>query len=355
MKDSRHRRLLTALGVATIGVMGLTAGVQASTEPAASGRLVGPQATSAQIRLIAWPNDHYMRSVRAGDNVKTIEVGRGRADAAGRFVVVVDRRKLTPKYRQADGSANLQLLAGTGHGFGSWSFSLPGAGQARMALPDLRLVRWAGSRAGGSGGDVGPNATGCAWTLLDTYDAMSTIGESWPYGQDTSWMSSQDQHSLTTGIAISSTGANNSWSVGGTSSTTTGVTFTWAASIAYRVYKVELRYGDYRQNGNCVGHNIYETRPMYPTGGYGTGGAGSVPSWTHCTSVSAGTWTRDSTSGSSYTKSGGVDIAGFIGINLSLTTSYSSSRTLNYRFTVTRHVCGSDDVPSMAAKIQTKA
>jgi len=75
----------------------------------------------------------------------------------------------------------------------------------------------------------------------------------------------------------------------------------------------------------------------------------------NCTSVPAGTWTRNDTSGSSYTKGGGIDIAGFIGISLSLTTSYSSSRELSYRFTVTRHVCGSDDVPSRAAKIQTKA
>ena len=184
---------------------------------------------------------------------------------------------------------------------------------------------------------------------------MSIIGESWPYSVDTSWMSSADGHSLTVDDAISGTGANSSWKVGGTSSTTTGVTFTWDSSSAYRTYKIELHYGKYRQNGNCVGHAVYETRVMYPTGGYGTGGAGSVPWWTHCTQVSPGTWTRNDTSGSSYTKSGGVDISGFIGIDLSLTTSYSSTRELNYRFTVTRHVCGSDDVPSLAAKIRTKA
>ena len=94
---------------------------------------------------------------------------------------------------------------------------------------------------------------------------------------------------------------------------------------------------------------------MYPTGGYGDGGAGSVPSWTQRAPVSPGTWTRSDSSGCSYTKAGGIAISGFIGINLSLTTSYPSTRELDYRFAVTRHVCGSDDVPSLAAKIQTKA
>ena len=259
MKGSRFGQLLAAMAVRTFGGMGLTAGVQATAGPVASGRLVGPDAASAQIRLLVWPNDHYLRSVRVGDNVKTIEVGRGRADATGRFAVAVDRTKLTSRYRQADGSANLQLLASTGRGFRSWSFSLPSTMPARLALPNLGLVRSAGSLARGSSDLVDPNGTGCAWTLLSTYDAMSIIGESWPYSVDTSWMSSADSHSLTVDDAISSTGANSSWKVGGTSSTTTGVTFTWAASIAYRTYKVELRYGQYRQNGNCVGHAVYET------------------------------------------------------------------------------------------------
>ena len=114
MKGSRFGQLLAAMAVRTFGGMGLTAGVQATAGPVASGRLVGPDAASAQIRLLVWPNDHYLRSVRVGDNVKTIEVGRGRADATGRFAVAVDRTKLTSRYRQADGSANLQLLASTG-------------------------------------------------------------------------------------------------------------------------------------------------------------------------------------------------------------------------------------------------
>lgn len=197
-------------------------------------------------------------------------------------------------------------------------------------------------------GDPAPKP-GCSYWLVGTYDIWSQIGDGLSYNsRQTNWMYDASSHTVTVGAAISSGGG---WTSSGTTSTTTGVTFTWAASSSDRYFDVQIRYGNYANN--CGAPNSF--RAIYPTGGYRTRLISYDPAWTYCVQVSAGTWTRSTQGGSSYSLSGGVLAAGVIGINLSMNTSYASTRTLSYNQTVSRHLCGSNNTPSLAARIAGKA
>ena len=131
------------------------------------------------------------------------------------------------------------------------------------------------------------------------------------------------------------------------------MSFTWAESIYYRDYRVQERYGKYRLSYQVGGYqNDWTDHVQYPTGGYHTTYVLNT-TFTHCVPVSAGVWTLSSTSANAFSLSGGVKIAGTLGIDLSVATDYSSSHTINYRLVSTGTVCGDNAVPSSASNANT--
>jgi hypothetical protein len=70
-----------------------------------------------------------------------------------------------------------------------------------------------------------------------------------------------------------------------------------------------------------------------------------------CQSTGPGIWSRATQGGYSFSLSGGITIAHWIGINLSMNTAYDSSRILSYRILDNTSMCGNDNVPSMSAQV----
>jgi hypothetical protein len=130
-----------------------------------------------------------------------------------------------------------------------------------------------------------------------------------------------------------------------------GVEFTWPASSSDRYFDVQIRYGKY--DNNCG--TPLSFKAIQPTGGYQTRSVSYDPSWTNCAPVPPGTWVRSTQGGNNYSLSGGVQAGSVIGINLSMNTSYSSTRSLTFYQSVNRHLCGNDNDPSYAGRIAGKA
>jgi len=177
---------------------------------------------------------------------------------------------------------------------------------------------------------------------------MAVIGKALPYGSDTGWMKSGTSQTMTVGAAASVSGTYGSWSANGTSSATSGVTFTWAESVAYRDFRVQLKYGKFRLRCGGIYFNDYTEMVRYPTGGFTTASLGSS-TYANCVPVSQGLWARSSGSGNHFSTSVGVKIASLLGIDLSLDANYSTTHTLYYRLVANGKVCGDNDQPSPAS------
>jgi hypothetical protein len=101
--------------------------------------------------------------------------------------------------------------------------------------------------------------------------------------------------------------------------------------------------------GACP-RNYYFDQPEGLAGGF----TYTYPGWrgfSHCQTVNTGTWVRQWQGGNSFSLGGGVNIAPWIGINLSVTTSYDSARALYYSITSPTSLCGDNAVPGIAGQI----
>jgi hypothetical protein len=213
--------------------------------------------------------------------------------------------------------------------------------RARQAIPDVPAVVDAA-------GEI------CTWRLLSTSDRWVVIGETWPYGSDRGWMESSSSHSLTVGMAVSSSGTYGSWNASGSSTSSSGVTFEWAESSADRDYRVQERFGKYRLWCSTSGwRNDYREKYVLSTGGYTNVLLGTRPNYANCSPVGAGLWKRNASTGNHSVFATGVKISSLLGIDLSVDTNYASTRILNYRLATPGKVCGSDAVPSLAGKVMT--
>jgi hypothetical protein len=155
------------------------------------------------------------------------------------------------------------------------------------------------------------------------------------------------------GSAASGSGVFGSWSANGTATTSTGVTKSWPASIAYRSYLVGITYGKYRQQCYSIWQDAWKAWPLGHNGYNDDDSAGPQPVWNFCGTESAGLWTRESSSGSHYSNSVGVKIQGWLGINLSSDSNYETSATLSYYLQARGKMCGSNATPATAAKVRS--
>lgn len=330
----------------------------------ASGTLTNSRNRTAKgtVAITAWPNEAFQRRLHEGSQFATPTVGWARAGKTGAFTVRLDTRSLGADYVNANGTVNLVAIGWTPTSQGRWAFPAyvgptgsTSTASGRAATPVARFTIRANDPLSAArdqnAGDVHPLVS-CSYQLLSSYDAMGTIGRSVSYGSDTSWMKSGSSHTMTVGAAASVTGAYGSWSASGTSSTTSGVTFTWAQSVAYREYQVQLRYGKFRLYCGGLGTSDFAEMVRYPTGGFTTAGSSSA-SWSNCAPASKGQWERTKSGGKHFSTSVGVKIASELGINLSMDSNYDSSHTLYYKLVADGKVCGDNAVPSMASNVRS--
>ena len=342
---------------------------------AVEGQLVDSRGrpSSGTIQAFAWPTEAVLSKIRTGAPVQKLAVSAARVGTDGRFSLRLARSLLPADYVSANGQVDLELIAWSASAQRRWFVSVrsdSAGGEPVWVLPvapkNLSASSAADKRvnaaialteplqaAPAQQSGPTPNLPVCPPSvLISTHNVYVLIGRSMnnESGQ-TSWMHDGSSHSVTLGVAVSSQSAIG-YSASGTSSTTTGVDFTWAGSSSDRRYYVQTQYGKYRFV--CAGVVQYTFKPRVPTGGFTQSTSSFNAAWSNCAPVSPGTWTRVRTDGNTTKFGAGVEAAGHIGINLSFESNYSSTRTLNYKLTLTGRVCGSNNLPSLASEVEAE-
>jgi hypothetical protein len=312
------------------------------------------------VAALALPDEQSNRSLKIGDRILTPTVGWATAGSDGAFSLPVDPTLVAAGHRSATGQVNLELIAW--NGIIQTQFFMPVQLSVTVASPTatsrpvtagltLRLkdpIVRPSSLIGRV--QSSPNIIVCYYYLISTYLAWDDVGESYPYpgSQTTSWFSIGTNHSSTLGAATSYTGGYGTWSASGSYSISAGVTTSWGASTADRIYQIQTEYGKYVNH--CSG---YATFPIQPTGGTNVVAA-TAPDWCNYYDVpmSGGvTFTRNSSSGNDFNLSGGVLAKSVLGINLSLDSKYSSDRSLSYHYKYPGYLCGNNSYPATAGRI----
>ncbi|MCI0426060.1 MAG: hypothetical protein L0Z47_09480 [Actinobacteria bacterium] len=313
-----------------------------------------------------------------GDKVPVAEVARTEASANGSFTVNLDPNLLPLTHQSDDRRVNLEVFGWAGNHEGHWFLSaqavdvggettwldpilaesfLNTSVQAfdpineRTALLHLDLDADSALQPDSTvwGPEVALAAgTGCSYSLLSrNHLQWEIIAQTSPASGQTGSATFTVAHTHVVGVALSATGGG--WSAGGTSSITSGFSQAFSASSSSRNYRAQVEYGKYRRS--CTGiPQDYAYRPIGHSGGTSTSTL-VPPTFSYCAPVAAGTWSRTSSSGNSFSLSGGVQAAGIIGINLSATHGYQTSVKISYTQSSAKKLCGNNALPASAGRI----
>jgi hypothetical protein len=298
--------------------------------------------TSGTVAVIAWPNETYNRSTQS-DVVPTPTVGWTTAGSDGSFTLRVDQSRISSQYVNPNGQVNFEAVGWNATSQGYLSF--PRDPNAFASAPSYDVVL---------DQPIYPSQGGyCYYKKVSESNVWVVIGQSWPYGTDKGWMKSVSSHGVVVGVGFSTTGNYGDWTQSGTSSQSSGVTFTWPESVAYRDFRVQHLYRKFHLLCDTGPAPDWKERDAYGTGGFTTTSLGAPPTMTNCAPVSMGLWERDSSSGKHTVLSSGVKILGVIGIDMSMDTNYASTRVLSYRLVSTGKVCGDNAAPALASRVKT--
>lgn len=202
--------------------------------------------------------------------------------------------------------------------------------------------------------DVSTSAPGnCREISGYRYDAQTTIATGYPVGGDESSLLYSSTLKTTSGTAVRM--ADGSFSESGTESTTDGWGADFLKDTRKRSYRTVITYGYYACY-NVAGYYSYWVFPIKQPGAAFYYYLSSAPNWTRCQPVYNGViWRREQADGNAYESSYGVKVKNYIGIEMFSRHNYNTSGKLRYHVTHgNKHVCGNNDTPGQAGKVQEK-
>lgn len=199
---------------------------------------------------------------------------------------------------------------------------------------------------------------GCTDTKIGSDTRSATIGTTYPVAGDKSWMAVNSSQGASYGVAFSLKDPSGSWGDFRASDdkfTKSSWGFTWAKSDQARSFRKGVNYGEFERTcyAGC-NHCQRFWAPLGETGGTGNNWGITRPDWTHCQGVAPGDWWRGQEAGNNYTYGGAVKFAAVIGLDLSISRSYSGQQALHYQLPVRRRLCGNNADPSTAGKIMER-
>ena len=183
-------------------------------------------------------------------------------------------------------------------------------------------------------------------------DLMTTIATGYPVGGDESSLTYTSSLKTTSGTAIST---GSGWDETGTESTTDGWGADYVKDTRKRSYRTVVTYG-YYQCYNVAGYYSYWVFPIKQPGAAFYYLLSDAPNWTRCQPVYNGViWRREQSGQNAYESSFGVKAKDYIGIEMFSKHSYNTSGKLRYHVMHgNKRVCGNNDTPGQAGKIQEK-
>ncbi len=336
------------------------------------------RAAAGKVAALAWPDEAFLVQHADGTPFTTPTVGWGRAGNNGRFNLQINQALLPAGYVAASGQVNLDIVGWTSSSVGVWSAStwlgdpvggLGPVGPAKAAavshspqIPDIVVDASQALSAPSTGVSFGTpvHATpvGCIPWWVDIGNSKyptQQMGETlpWPSQRMPAKFKITNSESMSLGIASSFNGTYGSWSVAGTQSVTNSVTHDFPYSTADLGYYTTDRYDEYQDQ-----HHFCETwMPQYyyrdiQNTGSGWSSGVAYPAWccTYLAYESPQVWSRNSSN--SYILSTGVGFSSVLGINLSVTESWSTNFEVFYNFTSAGWMCGNNNSPSVSSRVE---
>lgn len=396
---ARHN-LLSRAPASTMAVAMLTAplavGVPSASAEVSStpilliGSTNGISIDSATFDVRLWPRDEVDRQLNDGDRVGTLPLPEDAVETTGtQFVVRLNPATIPANYLNDDGRLDLSMRVDHPNQL------VTGSTFATVALvtdPNLGTPKWvdplepvADGEPAAAHSDLSPvqirlnlSAQGFIPKVTGGISLLASCPNDWVYEyssdrkvsiahtfvpdgtSSTAWAGHAASRNVKEGVAYRGEYQGASWREESARTFESGVKFEWIKNQANtRTYRMETRYGRYKWVGTPDGENciIYERmwKPRYNTGGYVSWSSTSDPSWLgQCAVVEAGTWTRQSSEGSSYTHSGGVLIADIIGFDMWSERGYYSNSFLAYQVVGSKRLCGYDRAPSLARHVRMR-
>ena len=198
------------------------------------------------------------------------------------------------------------------------------------------------------------------WRLLERSKRNTTIMSTYPVGSTQASAYHNGSTSGSYGIGVSTSGAFGTYKASGSKTVSGGWTADFPWYTGGRWYRTGVDYGKYRVEitdtwGDCHYHSR-QWRARMETGGATSVAKSSRPNYTYCDNVSNGVkWARNTSSGTAYSWSAGVEISGKIGIDLSSKKQYSKSNSVTYQISgANKKICGDNTYASRARKQMEK-
>lgn len=369
----------------TADLVGLVDSASLTTPVVASGHILksdGSAAAFADVVLYAWPANDALKGLSPGDGFKLQAVGAATADINGAYTLRIASADLVSPMADSSGIINFEIDAGA-IGQGTVPFGFP-----RKFDPSTGSM----TEIGGTPPALasGPTASGSLWSVapehadvvLPLNGASTGTQNVGPPGST----SAVNKGSCTLAVV---TNYGPGWDiVGQTYSTTTGVTHQFvytsgSSSSLGEGFSLSGAYGSFSASGTTgVGSTGSETYPVQGNGQYAyyeteftfekfrrtcinprqpttvdylakavSWAAGAqiqrpsgAPAAGYCVSQLAGSvFRKESTTAITWTN--GFSVGGFVGINLSTDTGYSTSASVEYSFSAQRHLCGTGGYP----------
>jgi hypothetical protein len=305
---------------------------------------------------------------------KLLPLSRAESADDGTFTLRLDLGQLPSEAVPQPGILNVQAVGFTATGVAPSAFTIRLSSPASATIPaqaqpttrqldptaladpaNVPLKVLAGSATKALAQPDGPIPPVCTTTNVGSpYVGWAIVGATFSDATDIDKQFSYTNGASTQlGVGVSTNGSTG-WSASGTytvtTSTTGGSTFSPAHGAGNNYWETE--FVNQKKHYQCYGlisdMSYYYTQPVGWAGGARSPGAPAVGAG-YCVGYQAGStfWTTNSKAN----KWGvGWDMTGFIGINLSTETDYSSSSQISYHMNAHGHpVCGTNTYPGNGA------
>ncbi|HEV8280401.1 MAG TPA: hypothetical protein VGQ02_00970 [Candidatus Limnocylindrales bacterium] len=326
---------------------------------------------SGQAVLLAFPPQDVLSTMKVGDSVDVVPVGKARVGADGAFALRWDPLIPIDRFTSSFGTVDLEVLVDGPAGASVIDFSRevapdgslgaaanePGDGRAagEVALildPGLGSTRR--SRDVRAAATVAAAPIYCTNTLEALYPPVwHLVAELYTGSHATVDFTYAVGTQSTLGVGLSVSGSAGSFSQSGkiTVGSTGSINFAEVPQNQRRVEETQWRYGKW--DVSCPTAPHYEARPHSWIGGSTYYSAASTPLAPYCTPYQIGD--RPSIDQHQAIEwSNGVRISGIIGVDLSSTTGFTSKAAQKWTFRANGKLCGTNAYPFQARTIVAK-
>lgn len=328
---------------------------------------------SGQAALLAFPPQDVMSTVKVGESVTVVPVGKARVGADGTLALRWDPAIPIDGFTSSSGTVDLEVVVDGPAGAGVLALSREvtadengiegvAADEARNGratrgvalILDPALRRTTQSRGISTGATIAAAPIYCTTTLKTIYPPVwHLVAELYTGPHATVDFTYAVGTQSTLGVGISVSGSAGSFSQSGkiTVGSTGSVNFAEVPQNQRRVQQTQWRYGKW--DVSCPMAPRFEARPHSWIGGSTYYNAASTPSAPYCTPYLVGD--RPSIDQHQAVEwSNGVRISAFIGVDLSSTTGFTTKAAQKWTFRSNGRLCGTNAYPFQARTIVAK-